>query len=101
MGGSWSSHWPPWIAPSWRSTARCSARDSVWSFWRRRKDTILTEEGASGCFARKRGGSMVLVSLSLQFLFGIFFAPEGVIKWTHVGPSTERFQHFRYLRWFQ
>ena len=44
---------------------------------------------------------MVLVSLSLQFLFGIFFAPEGVIKWTHVGPSTERFQHFRYLRWFQ
>jgi uncharacterized membrane protein YphA (DoxX/SURF4 family) len=37
----------------------------------------------------------------MQFLLGICFTPEGVIKWTHIGPSTARFQHFRYPKWFQ
>jgi uncharacterized membrane protein YphA (DoxX/SURF4 family) len=34
-------------------------------------------------------------------LLGLFFTPEGVIKWTHIGPSTARFVHFRYPQWFK
>ncbi len=44
---------------------------------------------------------MLIVSIILQILLGIFFTPEGVIKWTRIGPSTARFEHFRYPRWFK
>jgi uncharacterized membrane protein YphA (DoxX/SURF4 family) len=44
---------------------------------------------------------LVLVGLPAQLLLGVFFTPEGVIKWTHIGPSTARFQHFRYPMWFR
>lgn len=47
---------------------------------------------------------MILVTLagaSLQLMLGVFFTPEGVIKWTHIGPSTARFKHFRYPTWFR
>src|SRR5260221_7209807 len=37
----------------------------------------------------------------LQLMLGVFFTPEGVIKWTHIGPSTARFQHVRYPIWFR
>ncbi len=39
---------------------------------------------------------MVIVGIIAQILLDGFFTPEGVIKWTHVGPSTARFRHFRY-----
>ena len=44
---------------------------------------------------------MGMVGLCAQILLGVFFTPEGVIKWTHIGPSTARFIHFRYPRWFR
>ena len=44
---------------------------------------------------------MVIVGIIAQILLGGFFTPEGVIKWTHVGPSTARFRHFRYPQWFK
>lgn len=44
---------------------------------------------------------MTLVGMLVQVLLGVFFAPEGVIKWTHIGPSTARFKHFRYPTWFR
>jgi uncharacterized membrane protein YphA (DoxX/SURF4 family) len=44
---------------------------------------------------------MVLISMLVQLLLGVFFTPEGVIKWTHIGPSTARFLHFRYPTWFR
>ncbi len=44
---------------------------------------------------------MVIVSFIVQVLLGLFFTPEGVIKWTHIGPSTARFVHFRYPNWFR
>lgn len=44
---------------------------------------------------------MLLLSIGIQILLGLFFTPEGVIKWTHIGPSTARFIHFRYPRWFR
>lgn len=47
---------------------------------------------------------MILLALAgavLQLMLGVFFTPEGVIKWTHIGPSTARFQHFRYPTWFR
>jgi putative oxidoreductase len=44
---------------------------------------------------------MAIISIILQILLGIFFTPEGVIKWTRIGPSTARFEHFRYPRWFK
>ena len=44
---------------------------------------------------------MVILSIILQIVLGIFFTPEGIIKWTRIGPSTARFEHFRYPRWFK
>jgi uncharacterized membrane protein YphA (DoxX/SURF4 family) len=44
---------------------------------------------------------MVIVSSIAKLLLGVFFTPEGVIKWTYIGPSTARFVHFRYPRWFK
>jgi uncharacterized membrane protein YphA (DoxX/SURF4 family) len=44
---------------------------------------------------------MTIISIVLRILLGIFFTPEGVIKWTRIGPSTARFEHFRYPRWFK
>ncbi len=44
---------------------------------------------------------VVLVGAILQLMLGVFFTPEGVIKWTHIGPSTARFKHFRYPTWFR
>jgi uncharacterized membrane protein YphA (DoxX/SURF4 family) len=44
---------------------------------------------------------MGIVGIILQIILGVFFTPEGVIKWTHVGPSTARFTHFRYPQWFR
>lgn len=44
---------------------------------------------------------MTILSYIVQILLGVFFAPEGVIKWTQIGPSTARFVHFRYPRWFK
>ena len=44
---------------------------------------------------------MVLVGMLVQLLLGVFFTPEGVIKWTHIGPSTARFLHFHYPTWFR
>lgn len=44
---------------------------------------------------------MSIVGIILQIILGVFFTPEGVIKWTHVGPSTARFTHFRYPQWFR
>lgn len=44
---------------------------------------------------------MFLIGLIAQIILGLFFTPEGVIKWTHIGPSTARFEHFRYPRWFR
>src|ERR1700726_1413864 len=44
---------------------------------------------------------MVIVGSIAQILLGMFFTPEGVIKWTHIGPSTARFTHFRYPQWFR
>ena len=49
---------------------------------------------------------MILVVLAgtgavLQLMLGVFFTPEGVIKWTHIGPSTARFKHFRFPTWFR
>lgn len=44
---------------------------------------------------------MFLVGMLVQVLLGVFFAPEGIIKWTHIGPSTARFIHFRYPTWFR
>jgi putative oxidoreductase len=44
---------------------------------------------------------MIIIGIILQILLGVFFTPEGVIKWTHVGPSTARFTHFRYPQWFR
>jgi len=35
---------------------------------------------------------MVIVGMIVQILLGGFFTPEGVIKWTHMGPSTARFR---------
>lgn len=34
-------------------------------------------------------------------MLGVFFTPEGVIKWTHIGPFTARFKQFRYPTWFR
>lgn len=36
---------------------------------------------------------VVLLGAALQLMLGVFFTPEGVIKWTHIGPSTARFKH--------
>lgn len=44
---------------------------------------------------------MTIVAIILQILSGLFFVPEGVVKWTRIGPSTARFEHFRYPRWFK
>ncbi|SRR6266567_790055 len=44
---------------------------------------------------------MVIAGIIVQILLGLFFTPEGVIKWTHIGPSTARFTHFRYPQWFR
>lgn len=44
---------------------------------------------------------MGIVSIIVQIALGIFFTPEGVVKWTHIGPSTARFKHFRYPQWFR
>ena len=44
---------------------------------------------------------MTIVAIIVQLVLGVFFTPEGVIKWTSIGPSTARFIHFRYLRWFK
>ena len=44
---------------------------------------------------------IAIVGIILQIALGIFFTPEGVVKWTHIGPSTARFQHFRYPTWFK
>jgi putative oxidoreductase len=44
---------------------------------------------------------MSLIGIGIQILLGLFFTPEGVIKWTHIGPSTSRFTHFRYPQWFR
>jgi putative oxidoreductase len=44
---------------------------------------------------------MGIVGIILQIILGVFFTPEGVIKWTHIGPSTARFTHFRYPQWFR
>ncbi|GHO87868.1 DoxX family protein [Dictyobacter formicarum] len=44
---------------------------------------------------------MFLIGLIAQIILGLFFTPEGVIKWTHIGPSAARFEHFRYPRWFR
>jgi len=44
---------------------------------------------------------MSLLAIGVQILLGLFFTPEGVIKWTHIGPSTTRFTHFRYPQWFR
>ena len=44
---------------------------------------------------------MSLIGIGVQILLGLFFTPEGVIKWTHIGPSTARFTHFRYSQWFR
>ena len=44
---------------------------------------------------------MVLVGILAQLLLGVFFTLEGVMKWTHIGPSTARFIHFRYPTWFR
>lgn len=44
---------------------------------------------------------VALAGAALQLLLGVFFTPEGVIKWTHIGPSTARFKHFRYPTWFR
>ncbi|GLV58766.1 hypothetical protein KDH_55960 [Dictyobacter sp. S3.2.2.5] len=44
---------------------------------------------------------MFFIGLIAQVILGLFFAPEGVIKWTHIGPSTARFEHFRYPHWFR
>lgn len=44
---------------------------------------------------------MTIVVILVQIVLGVFFTPEGVVKWTRIGPSTARFQHFRYPRWFK
>ena len=44
---------------------------------------------------------MTIIALILQILLGVFFVPEGIVKWTRIGPSTARFEHFRYPRWFK
>lgn len=44
---------------------------------------------------------MSFIAIGVQIVLGLFFTPEGVIKWTHVGPSTARFTHFRYPQWFR
>jgi uncharacterized membrane protein YphA (DoxX/SURF4 family) len=44
---------------------------------------------------------MIVIGLIVQVILGVFFTPEGVIKWTTIGPSTARFVHFRYPRWFK
>ena len=44
---------------------------------------------------------MSLIGIGVQILLGLFFTPEGVIKWTHIGPSTVRFTHFHYPQWFR
>ena len=44
---------------------------------------------------------MSLLAIGVQIVLGLFFMPEGVIKWTHIGPSTARFTHFRYPQWFR
>lgn len=44
---------------------------------------------------------MSLIGIGVQILLGLFFTPEGVIKWTHIGPSTARFTHFHYPQWFR
>jgi uncharacterized membrane protein YphA (DoxX/SURF4 family) len=44
---------------------------------------------------------MTIVVMIVQVMLGVFFTPEGVVKWTHIGPSTARFVHFRYPRWFK
>ena len=44
---------------------------------------------------------VLLAGAMLQLMLGVFFTPEGVIKWIHIGPSTARFQHFRYPIWFR
>lgn len=44
---------------------------------------------------------MNLLAIGVQIVLGLFFTPEGVIKWTHIGPSTARFTHFRYPQWFR
>lgn len=31
---------------------------------------------------------LALAGAVLQRMLGVFFTPEGVIKWTHIGPST-------------
>lgn len=44
---------------------------------------------------------MIVIGIIAQIVLGVFFTPEGVIKWTTIGPSTARFVHFRYPRWFK
>lgn len=44
---------------------------------------------------------VVLTGAVLQLMLGVSFMPEGVIKWTHIGPSTAQFKHFRYPTWFR
>ncbi len=44
---------------------------------------------------------LMVLGAALQLMLGVFFTPEGVIKWTHIGPSTARFKHFRYPTWFR
>lgn len=44
---------------------------------------------------------MTIIGTILQILLGIFFTPEGGIKWTRIEPSTARFEHFRYPRSFK
>jgi putative oxidoreductase len=44
---------------------------------------------------------MSLLAIGIQIVLGLFFTPEGVIKWTSIGPSTARFTHFRYPQWFR
>jgi uncharacterized membrane protein YphA (DoxX/SURF4 family) len=44
---------------------------------------------------------MVIAAMIVQIMLGVFFIPEGIVKWTRIGPSTARFAHFRYPRWFK
>lgn len=44
---------------------------------------------------------MTIVVILVQMVLGVFFTPEGIVKWTRIGPSTARFVHFRYPRWFK
>lgn len=64
---------------------------------------MLQEQSIYFCFAKGIPLSMVIliVGIIVQLLLGVFFTPEGVIKWTRIGPSTARFIHFRYPRWFK